>query len=60
MTQGYSNLGQKYAEAGLSIPNTLEVRPGYPFVIMVAKDVHLPPYVDRRNVRAISSGPILQ
>jgi type IV secretion system protein TrbI len=61
MTQGYSNLGQKYAEAGLSIPNTLEIRPGYSFVIMCAKDVHLPPYVDRRNAAThASAGPILQ
>jgi type IV secretion system protein VirB10 len=54
MTQGYSNLGQKYAEAGLSIPNTLEVRPGYVFMLMVAKDVHLPVYHDRRNARPTS------
>jgi len=42
MTQGYSNLGQKYAEAVLSIPNTLEIRPGYRFTIMVNRDMHLP------------------
>jgi type IV secretion system protein TrbI len=61
MTQGYSNLGQKYAEAGLAIPNTLEIRPGYSFVIMCAKDVRLPPYIDRRNASARqASGPIVQ
>jgi type IV secretion system protein VirB10 len=62
MTQGYSSLGQKYAEAGLAIPNTLEIRPGYTFTIMVAKDVHLPAYVDRRNAArtAAFAGPILQ
>ena len=61
LTQGYSQLGQEYARAGLSIPNTIEIRPGYQFVIMCAKDVRLPPYVDRRNVaRTVSAGPILQ
>jgi type IV secretory pathway VirB10-like protein len=33
----------------LSIPNTLEIRPGYRFVVMVNKDMHLRPYVDRRT-----------
>lgn len=56
--QGFNQLGQAYAAAGLSIPNTLEVRPGYQFNIMVAKDIHLPPYRDRRL--ATSRGPILQ
>ena len=62
LTQGYSQLGQEYARAGLSIPNTIEIRPGYAFVIMCAKDVHLPPYVDRRNAAqaAASAGPVLQ
>jgi hypothetical protein len=27
--------------AGLSIPNTLEIRPGYRFVVMVNKEMHL-------------------
>ena len=31
MAQGFSQVGQEYARAGLSIPNTLEVRPGYAF-----------------------------
>jgi type IV secretion system protein VirB10 len=60
LTQGYSQLGQEYARAGLSIPNTIEIRPGYTFTLMVAKDVHLPVYADRRNVRAASAGPIFQ
>jgi len=61
MTQGYSELGRRYAEAGLSIPNTIEIRPGYPFTIMVNKDMHLPAYVDHRTVRVPSNlGPILQ
>jgi type IV secretory pathway VirB10-like protein len=62
LTQGYSQLGQEYARAGLSIPNTIEIRPGYAFTLMVAKDVHLPPYVDHRNdppARA-ARGPIFQ
>jgi type IV secretory pathway VirB10-like protein len=49
MTQGYSQLGEAYARAGLAIPNTLEIRPGYLFVFMVNKDIHLPVYVDHRN-----------
>jgi hypothetical protein len=36
--------------AGLSIPNSLEIRPGNRFVVMVNKDMHLRPYVDRRTV----------
>ena len=59
--QQFGELGQEYARAGLAIPNTLDVRPGYVFVIMVAKDIHLPPYVDRRNAVASTSAPqILQ
>jgi type IV secretory pathway VirB10-like protein len=46
MTQGYAQLGQEYARAGLSIPNTLEIRPGYRFTIMVHNDWRLPVYVD--------------
>ena len=61
LTQGYSQLGQEYAKSGLSIPNTLSVRPGYAFTIMVAKDMHLPVYADRRNIAATKpAGPILQ
>jgi type IV secretion system protein VirB10 len=37
-----AQLGQQYASRGLSIPPTLEVRPGYRFVIMVTKDMVLP------------------
>lgn len=46
--QQFGELGQEYARAGLSIPNTLEIRPGYRFVVMVNKDMHLRPYVDHR------------
>ncbi len=37
-----AQLGQQYASRSLSIPPTLEVRPGYRFVIMVTKDMVLP------------------
>ena len=61
VSQQMSQLGQEYARAGMAIPNTLEVRPGYFFQIMVQKDMHLPPYVDRRNAGANTAmGPILQ
>lgn len=46
--QQFGELGQEYARAGLSIPNTLEIRPGYRFVVMVNKDMRLRPYVDQR------------
>lgn len=46
--QQFGELGQEYARAGLAIPNTLEIRPGYRFVVMVNKDMHLRPYSDRR------------
>ena len=47
--QQFGELGAEYARAGLAIPNTLEIRPGYRFVVMVNKDMHLRPYVDRRT-----------
>lgn len=37
--QQFGELGQEYARAGLAIPNTLEIRPGYRFMVMVNKDV---------------------
>jgi type IV secretion system protein VirB10 len=37
-----AQLGQQYASRGLSIPPTLEVRPGYRFVVMVTKDMVFP------------------
>jgi type IV secretion system protein TrbI len=39
--QQFGELGQEYARAGLAIPNTLEIRPGYRFVVMVNKDIVL-------------------
>jgi type IV secretion system protein VirB10 len=61
--QQFGELGQEYARAGLAIPNTLEIRPGYWFVVMVNKDMHLRPYVDHRTLTgttSVSLGPILQ
>jgi type IV secretion system protein TrbI len=61
--QQFGELGQEYARAGLAIPNTLEIRPGYRFVVMVNKDMHLRPYVDHRTMTGttpVSLGPILQ
>jgi type IV secretion system protein VirB10 len=42
--QQFGELGQEYARAGLAIPNTLEIRPGYRFVVMVNKDMVLRPW----------------
>jgi len=61
--QQFGELGQEYARAGLSIPNTLEIRPGYRFVVMVNKDMHLRPYVDQRTVisgTSVNIGPVVQ
>lgn len=61
--QQFGELGQEYARAGLAIPNTLEIRPGYRFMVMVNKDMHLRPYVDRRTMTGsmpVSLGPIMQ
>ena len=61
--QQFGELGQEYARAGLSIPNTLDIRPGYRFVVMVNKDMHLRPYVDRRTIGGtmpVSVGPMVQ
>lgn len=61
--QQFGELGQEYARAGLSIPNTLEIRPGYRFVVLVNKDMHLRPYVDHRTLSSnmpIDLGPVVQ
>ena len=61
--QQFSILGQLYAQAGLAIPPTLEIRPGYPFVVMVRKDMVLQPYVDHRTTATtlpVSLGPVVQ
>jgi type IV secretion system protein VirB10 len=56
--QQFAQLGQAYAMAGLSIPNTLVIRPGYSFIIMAAKDVPLRPFVDHRDTVA-NFGPVM-
>ena len=60
--QQFGELGQEYARAGLTIPNTLEIRPGYRWVVMVTKDMVLRPWVDRRNAatQPVSFGPVVQ
>jgi type IV secretion system protein VirB10 len=61
--QQFGELGQEYARAGLSVPNTLEIRPGYRFVVMVNKDMRLWPYVDQRttiNGTLANIGPVVQ
>jgi type IV secretion system protein TrbI len=61
--QQFGELGQEYARAGLAIPNTLEIRPGYRFVVMVNKDMHLRPYVDPRTMTGstpVNLGPTMR
>jgi type IV secretory pathway VirB10-like protein len=60
--QQFGELGEEFARAGLSIPNTLTIRPGYNFVVQVTKDMVLRPYVDRRQsgLQSVSLGPVLQ
>lgn len=61
--QQFGELGEEYARAGLTIPNTLKIRPGYRFVVMVNKDMHLRAYVDHRTTAGatpVSLGPILR
>lgn len=48
MTLGFMQLARLYAEKGLSIPNTIEIRPGWKGSIMVQHDIHLPTYYDQR------------
>ena len=59
--QQFAELGAETARSGLTIPNTLIVRPGYRFTIQVTKDIVLRPYVDERTPGAsISLGPVVQ
>jgi hypothetical protein len=37
--QQCGELGQEYARAGFSIPNTLEIRPDCRFVVMINRDM---------------------
>ena len=54
-------LGQQFAQLRRGIcprrpvrADTLEIRPGYRFVVMVNKEMHLRPYVDQRTAGAAS------
>lgn len=61
--QQFGELGQEYARAGLSIPNTLEIRPSYRFVVMTNKDLHLRPYVNPRTANStlrVCFGPMVR
>jgi len=61
--QQFDKLGQEYARAGLAIPTTLDIRPGYRFAVMVNKDMHLRPYVDQRTAFSgtlANMGPVVQ
>jgi type IV secretory pathway VirB10-like protein len=60
--QQFGELGEEFARSGLSIPNTLKIRPGYNFVVQVTKDMVLRPYVDRRGAvtQSVSFGHVLQ
>jgi type IV secretion system protein VirB10 len=59
LTQQYSQLGTNIAQAGLSVPNTLTIRPGYLINVMINKDLHLPPYVDQRGDQSAGMfGPV--
>lgn len=42
--QQFGQLGAQYGQQGLSIPNTINIRNGYPFVLEVTKDIALPPW----------------
>ena len=61
--QQFAELGSETARAGLAIPNTLQIRPGYRFTIQVTKDMVLRPYIDYRTdetSQPVSLGPVLQ
>ena len=60
--QQFGQLGQEYARAGLAIPNTIRIRPGYRFTIQVTKDMVLRPYVDgrTRGAQQVHYGPFVQ
>jgi len=59
--QQFAELGAETARSGLTIPNTLIVRPGYRFTIQVTKDIVLRPYIDERTPGAsINLGPVVQ
>ena len=43
---GVNQAGQQIVGRQLSVPPTIEVRPGWPFNVMVNKDIVLKPYED--------------
>lgn len=47
--QQFGQLGQEIARSGLSVPNTISIRPGYRFGLRLTKDLVLRPYVDGRT-----------
>lgn len=60
--QQFGQLGQEVARSGLSIPNTISIRPGYRFNIQITKDMVLRPYVDgrTRGTQQVHFGPFVQ
>jgi len=49
--QQMGQLGMQMAQRNMNIQPTLEVRPGYPFNVMVTKDIILPPWTGHPSVR---------
>jgi len=66
MTQQLSQFGMAQAQNGLSIPNTIELRPGLACLVKLNKDVRLPPWHDSRMnagdpaTRSMTVGRIVQ
>ncbi len=60
--QQFGQLGQEIARSGLTIPNTIRIRPGYRFNIQITKDMVLRPYVDgrTRGAQQVHFGPLVQ
>jgi len=60
--QQFGQLGQEIARSGLTIPNTIRIRPGTRFNIQITKDMVLRPYVDgrTRGAQQIHFGPLVQ
>jgi type IV secretion system protein VirB10 len=47
MGQQFAATGAEITKRNMQIQPTLEIRPGYQFNVMVAKDVILEPYTER-------------
>jgi len=60
--QQFGQLGQEIARSGLTISNTIRIRPGYRFNIQITKDMVLRPYVDgrTRGAQQVHFGPLVQ